>query len=1541
MKHILLLGFLFCVSVVFGQQTVNHHVDFASGKQNMWGPSFNAFNINRTITLFETSWNESGGTGNGGIVSLGGYDFGGALSGGTSGTIGSSFSLTGFTTGEVEVDYPIDVALDMPADLSYDQGDEVRINTSYNVDAANYNLDTYYPSVGEARLDFYFSLAFNLNVTLCAFGCTNFDLFPPLSTGLINLNIFKANAAGIEYIGPACPSSPMPGGYLGPCSDCGGSGCIPWKVKQDFLPADIPDNDYGISGQLTVPYVITDDQLLANKCLTAAGDSNYVNLSLEIFKLLGNFVPPPVGPVLQNLSGELPLPPIASNFGVVASYNIFSASFNAYLTNKQEFSFCPNIYGKFNFPTPVSYRIIDTLGAQYATGLSAEINFVVGETVYFDFPCFYEDLHIVPTYSIDPNFTNRTFDEITFDFSMSAIEFALVLPQIEIIPEICFPEICVNIPYPCPSWSNPGRWCTSRQCIPAFCTPALEFPGFSMGMGPLFSHTIPIGSPITYNWFQDTWDLEGFEDSTFNAFTMKARKFSTSSSHIDVLCKNDSTGSIDVTVNNGSAPFTYAWNTGQSTQDLIDIPAGSYAATVTDANGCVRNAGEVVTEPGNALEIEMTPINKACNGGIANGSIDITVQGGTPTYTYLWNNSATTEDISGLDVGMYSVTVTDANGCTLTDSVEIFEPSVLNDSIVTIDNVLCNGGNTGKISVLMNGGTFPYTYSWDNGASQANIQNLTAGTYELTVNDGNNCEFIETYVVAEPAAPITLSTTQSPINCFGAKDGSIDLTVNGGTAPYTYVWTDNQNQVINQSTQDVTNLGAGQFNVIVTDANGCSENTSETIGGPVSPISATAIITNVDCNGTPTGGIDVTVNGGNGGYTYLWSNGATTEDLTGVSAGTYSITISDANSCSISYSYTITEPGMALMSTFSVTDVDCFGNNTGSIDVVTIGGTAPYSFAWGSGQTTEDISNISAGNYDLTVTDANSCTTIINPVISEPAAPLALSETHTDILCFGGNNGAIDITTTGGTAGYTYSWSNAQNTLMTQESEDLNTLTANTYTVVVTDANQCVEQISVPLASPTAPIAISATSVDVDCNGNNTGSIDINVTGGTTNYTYAWSNSATTQDLSNLIAGTYTVTVTDNNSCVETYTETIAEPTTPLSGVVQVKPVRCFGETTGQVDLTVSGGTAPYTYLWSNGAVSEDIMTVGSGAYNVTITDANGCTAFTGGFVPQPANPLTVGVTVVDPSCYKYSDGSVSLNVTGGTTPYYFEWGNQVQYQLNNPSETLNNVSQGNYLLRVTDGSECVYEQTVTVNEPDTISITENITDALCFGNADGGVDVTITGGTTPYTYDWSNSSTNEDLVGVPAGEYSLTLIDDQGCRFQKGFEINEPAEIAINSIIEAVSCIDQTDGSITVQTAGGTQPYSWTWSNGQIEQNIKDLAPGMYSLTITDANFCQKLFNFIVPENNDECLEIPNTFTPNGDNYNDVWNISNLHLYPEASVQVYNRWGNLLYQSKGSYTPWNGQANGKDLPAEVYYYVIVLSNQDENKYTGTITIIR
>jgi len=1553
---------------------VNHHCDFSSGHQNMWGPSFSAFTINKTIDIFNFPWNSSYSTGNSGIVTILGQSFGAGIDVGTSGVIGSRFSLEGFTTGEVEVVYPVDIKLTKPVDSTFNQGETVTIATDYTV-ASGDSLNTWYPSVGTAKLDMYFQMAAHADLTVCAFGCITIPVIPSFSMPMMTLNIFNVSAAGVYYLGPACAeaipyysANAGPGGVGEPSPDQNifpfslppsepGCTTIPWQVHESFLPLDLDNycaqcGDFGIGGQLTIPYVETDDVLNADKTMTATGDSTYVVLTLEVFKLLGGIlseIPGPtevVGEVLSNLSNSFTLPaPLGTIYGATLDYNIMSAEFRVDITNKQRFDFKPKVYGKFEFPVPVQYSVKDGLGAVVSSGVSAIINCQIGNKIEYQFPCYYETVNIKPTYTIIGDFTNHTYDSLGFAFEFSALQFGFNLPAITIIPAFTIPQFCFTIGYPC----GFIHWCHKQICTPEIHIPAVAFAGYSFNFGPVIDENLPIAD-VEYDWYNNTWQLEGFQPCTHLPFPMKARVFKSSETHVDISCKGNSNGSIDVTPINGTLPFSYIWTNGASSQDLSGLLSNNYVVTITDANGCKTSTGATITEPASKLSLSSTFIDKLCFGGSNTGSIDLSPQGGTPysthavanpnLYHYSWNSGQTTEDISSLAANTYTVTVTDSLGCTDVLTQTISQPTILTQT-GTSSTIDCFGGSNGSISATGIGGVQPYTYLWSNDSITETITDLTTGTYSLVVTDLNGCTNTANYIVNQPATAPSTALAFTPVSCHGGNDGTIDLTPNGGTPTYNYEWLDSSMSVMPITNQDLFNVSSGTYTVHVTDSKGCLTTNSITVTQPAASLDDNPILTNILCFGQSTGSIVTGIAGGTPGYTFNWSNGASTPDLTNVAAGTYTLNLSDAKGCSISYDYILTEPSSAISMILSPTPVKCFGDATGEILANVAGGTFPYIFLWDNASTTESISGVVSGTYNLTVTDANGCVLTNGATITQPANPVSLSALHTDVSCFGGADGAIDITSAGGTVPYSYEWWNSTSQIMVNTTEDLNNISASTYVLHITDANNCQTLDTVVVTQPLAAISMSAVMDDVDCFGDNSGALDATITGGTLPYGYSWSNGQTIEDISSLLAGSYTLTVTDLKGCTLSDSYDVTEPLTAMNTSIISTAVLCYGGATGTAVSTTSGGTAPYTYLWSNGATTSNINQVLGGSYTLTTTDSKGCFSFSGTTVIQPAAPLNAIVTEIDASCYGYSDGSITLNISGGTQPYSFKWSDSSQYVLNNPSETLNNIEVGSYLIKITDKNQCTWEQLIAVNQPTPFIASTISTPTLCYGDSTGVVSLSVNGGTIPYTYAWSNGMTSQNAVNIPAGNYTIAVTDAQGCIVKSSSLVDQPNELNTTFTIQVLSCIDQEDGAIDITPFGGIQPYTYVWSNGATTQDISDLDKGAFEVVITDQNSCQHKELIMLNSVSNECVSPVNTFTPNGDNYNDTWVIANLDLYPNAKVEVYNKWGNLVHHQQGVYKPWDGSFGGKILPTDVYYYIIDLYNDQENKYTGSITIIR
>ncbi|MFY0591611.1 PKD domain-containing protein [Roseivirga sp.] len=895
----------------------------------------------------------------------------------------------------------------------------------------------------------------------------------------------------------------------------------------------------------------------------------------------------------------------------------------------------------------------------------------------------------------------------------------------------------------------------------------------------------------------------------------------------DVVCKGASTGNIDITPSGGTAPYSYLWSNGSTTQDLANVTAGTYTVTVKDASNCAVNLNVTIDEPALVLNLSGTHADVTCNGSIS-GSIDLTVTGGMGPYSYAWNNGATTEDVTGLAPGNYSVAVTDANGCIKAIGFTIAEPAPLLASAAATD-ISCFGAGDGAIALTVSGGTGPYTYSWadDGTVLTKDRSGLTSGNYTVTVTDANGCQAVESVAIIEP---LQLATTDvlSNVNCFGESTGSINITVSGGVAPYSYLWSNGA------LTEDLNGISAGNYSVVITDANGCTLNDSFTITQPSTPLAKTESVQQITCNGAADGIINLTVTGGSAPYSYNWSNGSTTEDLSGLTAGNYTVVITDNNGCTITDTYAITDPPV-LSITSTSTDITCFGADDGSIDISPVGGEGPYTFAWSNGETTEDVSGLSPGNYTVNITDNRGCSTNQNFVISEPTQ-LSLIYSVNNVSCFGSADGDIDITVSGGTAPYSFSWSNGSS------GEDINSLIATDYTVTATDANGCAINETITITEPSAPLSNTATVVDISCFGGSDGSIVLNPTGGTAPYSYSWNTGSTNKDIFGLSDGSYQVTITDANGCQVIENYTINMPTALLVSGSQTN-VLCNGSPTGAIDLLVSGGTGPYSYSWSNGETTEDLASITAGTYNVTVSDARGCAINRSFTITEPL-ALNVTDNIVDVACFGDADGSIDVSVSGGIGPYSYAWSN------GETTQDLFNISGGTYVLIITDGNACQQTFTYTVDEPSAaMGVSGVVVDESCFGDNQGAVQLTVTGGTAPYTYLWNQGTTTKDVSGLGQGVYQVTVTDNNGCTIQGNFTIAGPTAISVVEAISDVSCNGQADGAIDIQTTGGTGSYTYLWSDGVTTEDRTNLLPGNYSVTITDGNACAYTRSYTITE--------------------------------------------------------------------------------------------
>ncbi len=1122
--------------------------------------------------------------------------------------------------------------------------------------------------------------------------------------------------------------------------------------------------------------------------------------------------------------------------------------------------------------------------------------------------------------------------------------------------------------------------------------------------------------PYSYSWDNGaiTKDLSGLSAGTYTCTitdntgcSIVAGPFTvnnstgglnvTLASSTDETC-SDASGAIDVTITGGTEPFTYSWDSGQSTEDISGLSSGTYTITVTDASGCTDQLIVTISNTAGTLAItDITSSDELCTG--ANGAIDITVAGGTPGYTYAWSNSAATEDITGISAGTYDVTVTDLNGCSVSSgpitvnnsagnfqvtginvvnencgdglgNVDLivsgasgtvsytwsngatsqdlnnvpagsysgtatdvagctvtFSATVQNDpGIMTVSDVISNttcGSNNGSIDITVNDGTGTFTYVWSNGATTEDISGLLPGTYICNVTDANGCTVDYTGTVLDEGGPVINSVSSTDESCSNSN-GSITLNVSGGTQPYTYSWTGppvnpcctytldmqdqgnswngasidvfidgvfegnytvpggganvetfsvcdgqnielvwNQGGFDNEVSFDMldgsgtvvfsqggsptpgtiysgaatcaggaldssteTGLSAGTYNIIVTDANGCEDSVAVVLQNGSGNLQFTNTVATDETCSDANGVIDITVTG-TAPFTYSWSNGATTEDLSGLSDGTYTVDVTDPNGCAIQETFTLTNITNGLTITSStVTDENC-GDATGTIDITPTGGNGPLSYSWSNGYTAEDIFGLSAGTYTVTISDGSVCDYVESFTVANTST-VVLTSTVSDATC-GSANGSIDLMISGGTAPYTIIWSNGQFT------EDLSNITAGTYTATVTDDTGCESTTTINVGDSNGGITINGVVTDEFC-GDVDGAIDITVNGGTAPYTYQWNNGSTNEDLNAIAQGGYTVTVTDQNGCSETATFNVASDGN-FNYTVNITNETCIGAN-GSIDLVFAGFGQPNDFSWSNGETTQDITNLTTGWYTVEMSTnfgpGGGCTMVDSFFVDQNMGSLNIDSLVVSNETCNLADGSIDAFISGGSALYTYAWSNGAT------TEDITGLNGGTYTLNVTDINGCSSASTASIS-----SYTfgfgiagASITNEVC-GDGTGAIDITVTGGATPYSYVWSNAATTEDLTGLNAGNYTITVTDAGGCEVSNTFTIgNTTNGFNVSSVVTDETCGD-LNGAIDLTINGGVAPITFSWSTSVTTEDVTGLTGGTYTCTIIDNTGC------------------------------------------------------------------------------------------------------
>lgn len=906
----------------------------------------------------------------------------------------------------------------------------------------------------------------------------------------------------------------------------------------------------------------------------------------------------------------------------------------------------------------------------------------------------------------------------------------------------------------------------------------------------------------------------------------------------DVSCSGGSDGAIAVTATDGTAPYTYLWKPGnQTTASITAQTQGTYTVTITDLNGCTLQQIHTISEP-TALSLSITSTDVSCFGG-SDGAANSTVSGGTPNYTYSWTSGETAPDLSGIQEGTYSLTVTDSKGCTSTQSVVVAEPAVLTVT-TTSSNISCNGQTNGTATAIPSGGTAGYTYLWNPGnQTTSTITNLSAGTYTVTVTDSKSCSIIAFATIVEPVVLSVAFVSQTNVSCFGGNNGAVTANPSGGTPNYTYSWLPG-----GATTSTRSGLTSGTYSVTVTDSEGCTAKNNVTITEPTQ-LSVSTSKTDETCSYLNNGSATAIPSGGTSGYTYLWQPGAlTTVSISSLSSGTYSLTATDSKGCTATATAVVSQPATLSVSFSAQTNVSCFAGSNGAVTADPSGGTAGYTYSWlPGGATTSSLSNLTAGTYTVTVTDSQGCTTTNTVIITEPTQ-LSASTNPTDETCDYSDDGSITSAVAGGTSAYMYLWQPGL-----QTSSSISALTAGTYSLTVTDSKGCTATSVAVVDEPTA-LSINFTGqINVSCFGGNDGAVSTSVSGGTPNYNYLWTpGSATTNAITNLTAGTYSLSITDANSCIVKNTVVITQPAAALAVSLTPTQVSCFGLSDGAVSSSVSGGTAAYTYMWMPGNLTtQNVSNLTAGTYSVTVTDANGCSQTSSVNVTQP-NQIILTTSSVNSDCGQ-PNGQASVSVSGGSAPYAYLWSPGGE-----TNATSTGLLAGTYSVTVTDNAGCTSstQENVSENTAPTISIVST-TNVSCNGGNDGAATLGLTGGTGPFTYSWSPSGgTDVTATGLVAGVYTANVVDANGCKASvtTNPNISEPPPISIIVTSTPVSCFGGNDGTATVSASGGTPDYTYEWlPSGITGSSTSGLSATTYSVAVTDSKSCVETQSFTVSQ--------------------------------------------------------------------------------------------
>jgi gliding motility-associated-like protein len=983
--------------------------------------------------------------------------------------------------------------------------------------------------------------------------------------------------------------------------------------------------------------------------------------------------------------------------------------------------------------------------------------------------------------------------------------------------------------------------------------------------------------------------------------------------------------------------------------------AGTYTVTVTDQLGCTSGTQAIINQPANLFFVSATSGTALCNNSNT-GAVSAVVNGGVLPYTFTLQPNNTTNsngNFTNLSSGVYTIVVSDANGCSKTTTVSVGQPNALNFNTATVTAVSCFGGNNGTLIRTASGGTGLITYTLNPGGlnnTSGSFNTLSAGIYTLTATDANGCSISATHTIVQPTLLKIDSIISSAPSCAPM---SISVLVSGGIPSYTYAINGGGSGPSNV----FTNLGAGTYTISVVDANGCVKTATKTLVLPNQPQINSVSVTSPTCFGFSNGAItSIVPAGGASPYVLSVSPGNSFNNL---SAGTYTVMATDANSCSVTSLVTISQPApISLLSSIS-NQVLCNNQTNGSLQFTGTGGTGVLTYTLinsGSSNTNGQFNNLAGGVYTIQITDANSCSFTSTQSVFNPPAIVFTSVSYTPITCNGLNNGSFVTQSGGGTGLLTYSI--FPSVIPSNTTGIFNPLAANNYTVTVTDNNGCTKDTAITVLQPPPVTGTFLVQSQVSCFGGQNGQFTVFANSGYAPFQFYLLGSATVNStgvFSNLQAGTYTVQLVDSAFCTSTIGPIqITQPTPIVWDSIYIPHIRCYGDLTDSLRVKASGGVGNFNYSIAplgpqTNALGRFNNLTGQ-VYTITAIDANGCSATTTVTITQNNAIVFPVFNIQYPACYGDSNGRIEVYGSGGVPP--------LLYQLNGSAPSTNsvypNLKAGLYTIRITDALNCIRDTTVLLTQLNQLQLTTlSVGPEICTEGNDATIYVQATGGVGNLVYGLlPDSLTNSSGLFTPlsAGTYTLFISDSAGCALDSTVVVTptlNPLEISISK--NNLGCLGVgTEGYAIADVTGGAQPYSYLWNTNppQVTPKASDLRFGYYIVQVSDVKGCTISDTvYIEPGTCCEEVFIPSAFTPNGDGLNDIFRCVTSAGLQVIQFDVFNRWGERVWSTDDYTKGWDGTNKGQLVgPNEVFYYTFVyrcLTDGKTYSRKGDVTVLR